>query len=148
MPDHSPLHALVYISRSALGLTNAELEDILAASSARNRSLDVTGALLFDGLAFLQYIEGPQPAIATVFARVEASRRHSDIRVLARGQVDARYFTRWSMACRHVDASMIQRLEASRWTDRAHPRLLAGSEANSGLGLLHAFWVQDPPVYG
>ena len=103
---------------------------------------------MFDGLAFLQYIEGPQPAIATVFARVEASRRHSDIRVLARGQVDARYFTRWSMACRHVDASMIQRLEALRWTDRAHPRLLAGSEANSGLGLLHAFWVQDPPVYG
>ena len=54
-----------YISRSRLGDEDADelLRDIIAVAVPRNRSLGVTGALLFDGHHFAQYLEGPAQSI-------------------------------------------------------------------------------------
>lgn len=147
MTEPFPIHALVYVSQSAYGLTNLDLEEILVDASAQNRLVNVTGALLYDGLSFLQYIEGPAVGIASVLARIQRSRRHANLRVLAEGEVTQRYFWNWSMACRHADASMIQRLEAARWNDRAHPHLLEDSARNDGLRLLSEFWAAEPPAH-
>ena len=147
MTENFPVHALVYISQSAYGLSNLDLEEILVDASAQNRLADVTGALLYDGLSFLQYIEGPAAGIASVLARIQRSRRHANLRVLADGGVAQRYFWNWSMACRHADASMIQRLEAARWGDRAHPHLREDSAHNDGLRLLSEFWAAAPPEH-
>ncbi|MEG2803155.1 BLUF domain-containing protein [Stenotrophomonas sp.] len=145
MTQSSAIHALAYTSRAVGGLTNADLERILVDASITNRAHDVTGALLYDGFRFLQYIEGPEAGLQAVLARIEAARSHAGIEMLVNGPVPERHFWNWSMACRHAQASMIQRLERARWTERAHPHLLDQGEVNEGLALLSAFWQQDPP---
>ena len=147
MTDSNNIHALVYTSSAAGGLANTDLERILVDASIHNRQHDVTGALLYDGARFLQYIEGPQAGLDAVFARINASSKHAGVATLVTGAIAERHFWNWSMACRHADASMIQRLESARWTERAHPHLLDGAQTNEGLQLLSAFWHADPPAH-
>lgn len=148
MTHSTPIHALVYASRAAGALSNAYLERILVDASIHNRQHDVTGALLYDGVRFLQYIEGPPAGLAAAFARIQAASKHTGIQVLVQGAIAQRHFWNWSMACRHADASLIQRLESARWTERAHPHLLDDGQANEGLQLLSTFWNADPPAAG
>lgn len=48
----SDLEAIAYISNAARGLTEAQLEQLLASSRERNQKLSITGALLFDNDIF------------------------------------------------------------------------------------------------
>lgn len=143
--EEQALQALVYRSVSTGTHTNVELDRLLVDATVHNRMNSVTGALLYDGHRFLQYIEGPADSLARVLARIENSRKHAGLQVLFRGGVRQRHFWNWSMACRHADASLVQRLEGARWTERAHPHLLDESDGNAGLGMLSDFWQLDPP---
>lgn len=139
MPDHFPLYSLAYASRSALSVDDAHLAKILVGASSRNRGEGVTGVLLYDGITFLQYLEGPDEGIASVFDHIRASKSHRDIRVLHTGHVEERFFPSWSMACRHADPSLIHRLEAARWSERIHADCEALGQESSGLELLSEF---------
>lgn len=140
------LHALVYRSKSVGDLTNPDLERLLVDAIVHNRTHSVTGALLYDGHRFFQYIEGPVDGIALVMARIEAASKHAGIEILFRGAIAERHFWNWSMACRHADASLVQRLEEARWTQRAYPHLLEEGGTNSGLSMLSEFWHVDSPA--
>lgn len=141
--SNPPLHALVYVSHAAGKLDNAYLDSILVDALALNQVAKVTGVLLFDGERFLQYMEGPEAAVSAAFLRVQRSRRHSGIRVLMRGEVEQRYFSKWSMACRHADASILQRIERGRWESRMLPQMSADTSENDGLALLMQFWSDE-----
>lgn len=144
-PRKEALQALVYRSVSTGSLANAELDRLLVDATVHNRMYNVTGALLYDGYRFLQYIEGPLDSLARVLERIESSAKHASLQVLFRGEISQRHFWNWSMACRHADASMVQRLEGARWTERAHPNLLDEQDGNAGLRMLSDFWQIDPP---
>lgn len=139
------LQALVYRSASAGSLTNPDLDRLLVDASVHNRMHNVTGALLYDGHRFLQYIEGPPDSLGRVLTRIEKSGKHANVQVLFRGAIAQRHFWNWSMACRHADASMVQRLEGARWTERAHPHLLDETDGNAGLRMLSEFWHAAAP---
>lgn len=139
------LQALVYRSASVGGLSNSDLERLLVDAVVHNRTHSVTGALLYDGQRFFQYIEGPIDGLTRVMARIEASTKHSRVEILFRGPIAERHFWNWSMACRHADASLVQRLEEARWTERAYPHLLEDGSTNSGLTMLSEFWHVDSP---
>jgi hypothetical protein len=106
MPDRSTLgepslYRIVYDSvvRLPFGPEGEQgIERILAVARARNASLQVTGALYYDGAYFLQVLEGPQAAVAEVFASILADDRHGDVRVVERGPVSRRSFADWDMA--------------------------------------------------
>lgn len=139
MTDALPLHALVYVSHAAGALDNAYLHSIQVDAAVLNRVAGITGVLLFDGQRFLQYMEGSETAVAAAFLRVQRSRRHSGIRILMQAEVAQRCFGKWSMACRHADASILQRIERARWDARVAPQLDAGAD-HQGLALLQVFW--------
>ncbi|KKW89534.1 BLUF domain-containing protein [Sphingobium chungbukense] len=88
-----------YISTSRLDETDAErhVGDIVAISVQRNRSLEVTGALLFTGRHFAQYIEGPPAAIAALQESILQDPRHQDIGTIACGSYPTRHFLTWSL---------------------------------------------------
>lgn len=67
-------------------------------SLPRNRSLSVTGALLFTGARFVQYLEGPPSAIAELRASIMDDSRHENIQTIASGPYEHRLFLRWSLA--------------------------------------------------
>lgn len=98
----SDLFRLVYASKNLLGGTapeaQAAVEEILAASRRNNTRAGVTGALMFNGSAFAQVLEGPQKGVEETFERIQRDTRHGDVTVLECRPVSERAFTDWSMA--------------------------------------------------
>jgi Sensors of blue-light using FAD len=92
------MHQIVYTSTAVEDLSFAEIKRLLLSARRRNRSLGVSGMLVFHDRTFLQAIEGEQRAVNEVFARIASDHRHQDIEVLHRGPgFDQRLFGEWSM---------------------------------------------------
>ena len=51
---------LIYFSNAQLGLNVQDLEQIMTLSVSNNAATGVTGILLFNGLNFLQILEGDE----------------------------------------------------------------------------------------
>lgn len=96
----SALYRLVYASKNFLKGVEAEaaIEQILEASRRTNQRLGVTGALMFNGGAFAQVLEGPQKGVEQTFERIQCDPRHGDVTVLEGGPIRERGFVNWSMA--------------------------------------------------
>ncbi|MCJ2134138.1 BLUF domain-containing protein [Methylobacterium sp. J-026] len=96
----SVLYRLVYASKNLLTGTEAEaaIEQILVASRRNNERAGVTGALMFNGGAFAQVLEGPQKGVEETFERIQRDPRHGDVTVLEGGPIRERGFVNWSMA--------------------------------------------------
>ncbi len=96
------LYRLVYASKNLFDGSEADAEaevaQILAASRRNNAKAGVTGALMFNGGAFAQVLEGPQRGVEDTFERIQRDIRHGDVTVLECGPVPARSFDSWSMA--------------------------------------------------
>lgn len=98
----SDLYRLVYASRNLLQGSDdevtASVRQILEASQRNNRVIGVTGALMFNGGAFAQVLEGPRSGVEETFERIQRDERHGEVTVLQCGPVEARGFPDWSMA--------------------------------------------------
>lgn len=94
------LESLLYISESKITPSNAQLEvgRILATAHAFNRSVGITGALIFTGTHFAQLIEGDQAAVGVLIDSITRDTRHTHVDVVSRDQIVARRFPDWSMA--------------------------------------------------
>jgi hypothetical protein len=70
------LQRLMYCSVSRPPLTQGKLSAIFEASKQRNLRDDITGMLLADGRLNIHFIEGPEPAVQALWARIRADTRH------------------------------------------------------------------------
>lgn len=92
------LKNIFYTSR-ALGADAADqIGSILDVSRRNNRSVGVTGFLLFDGKRFLQFLEGPAAAVDTTMNRIVGDRRHYAHVVMIDEEEHHRQFPDWDMA--------------------------------------------------
>lgn len=100
MAERPGLLATMYVSRSLISMSDADAEvaRILADARPRNLAARVTGALLFSGTRFAQALEGPHDAVRHLLSRIGADKRHEQVRVLYRREVDIRDFPTWGMA--------------------------------------------------
>ena len=93
------MHLIVYLSES-LG-REQDIETVLAAivktSQPRNKSLLVTGVLLYQNRSFLQVIEGPKSSLQALMKRIEADPRHMNIKRLIDQPIRKRSFAEWNM---------------------------------------------------
>lgn len=104
---------IVYVSSAAIG-TGIDPVEILATAQRNNEREGVTGALYFDGVRFMQALEGPEAAVEATFARIRADKRHRAVVVLARRTIEQRDFGDWAMASRRTAedaAEFIARVE-------------------------------------
>lgn len=67
-------------------------------SLPRNAALSVTGALLFTGSRFVQFLEGPVDGVATIRRSVLADARHQNIVTFLHDERTERIFRNWSLA--------------------------------------------------
>lgn len=95
-----PLHALLYVSRGRIAGAAAAVavEEIVRVSRLRNGALGVTGALLFSGGHFAQWLEGSHPAVEALMRSIARDPRHSEIAILETGPAAARRFPDWTLA--------------------------------------------------
>lgn len=89
--------SVTYRSEATAAPSPGDLELLVANAKARNRSLGITGMLLYDGGHFLQTLEGPPDALDQVWASVQRDPRHCSIEVLSHHIVPARLFSGWDM---------------------------------------------------
>ena len=90
---------------------------IVEISRPRNASLGVTGALIWTGDRFAQFLEGPHAAIDALRDSIARDPRHQTVQTLEASQAPARTFDGWSLAYSGT-ASFVER-EVKRISDQA-----------------------------
>jgi hypothetical protein len=75
-----------------------EADRIVSLSYARNQSLSITGALVFTGIHFAQYIEGPTKSVDILKTSITNDRRHREIRTIRTGTTNSVHFGEWRLA--------------------------------------------------
>ena len=106
---------LVYISTARGAVTAYDLQRILGASRRNNARDGISGLLFFDGVRFLQALEGDAEAVTAAFERIKPDPRHGGVVVLSRREVAAREFGDWAMASRTAlegESEMLDRVAA------------------------------------
>jgi hypothetical protein len=98
--DSGPVFRLIYRSRSRIGAAERkqQLGEIFSAARSANKKLGVTGALLITDDQFVQTLEGPEPAVRDLYAKISKDRRHEHIELLESEDAAGRVFGRWAMA--------------------------------------------------
>jgi hypothetical protein len=73
------------------------LNGILIDARRCNQRDDITGALVCRADLYLQYLEGPEPAVAAAFTRIAGDDRHLEVTRLVWAPITARLFPTWAM---------------------------------------------------
>lgn len=87
----------IYSSAAVAEFKPSDLETLLDKARANNQQLGVGGMLLYDRGSFLQVLEGPEPAVAKLFAKIGADARHERVVLLLQVEVEVPVFAEWSM---------------------------------------------------
>jgi len=106
------MQRILYISTARDGFDEAALDGILRSSRRNNAAVGVTGLLVVGGRRFLQVLEGPEEAVASVFERISRDPRHFAVVRLSRKTIETRTFGEWAMgyrSARKIDADGQQR---------------------------------------
>lgn len=88
---------LMYASRAAKPLDGEELAQILRQSRTNNARSGVTGLLCTSGGLFIQVLEGGRAAVNTLYNRLAADPRHTEVTLLAYEEISERRFAGWAM---------------------------------------------------
>lgn len=100
MPE---LQEILYCSLLAPDQPTQIVGRIVTHARSRNASEGITGLLVFDGMRFCQHFEGPPEPVHALLARLEADRRHTELRVLHHGSLPARRYLRFEMGLAEVE---------------------------------------------
>ncbi len=98
------LKSIIYISTKVHNFSKDDLEALLARCEENNRASNITGCLIYNGMNFMQLIEGDEEAIDACMARILKDDRHSGIVTIREKNIDSRECPEWGMAGRHVSA--------------------------------------------
>jgi len=99
----SPLISLTYLSTATDPLDDAELRELLGTVRELNHAHGLTGMLLYAGGHFIQTLEGPADVVDAAFARIDHDRRHRNLIVALREEIETRTFPDWSMGFETLD---------------------------------------------
>ena len=96
------MYQLTYISTARRDLVGTDLDHILGVSRKNNRRDAISGLLIYDGVRFLQALEGEKGSVEAAFLRIKADTRHRAAVMLSLREVPDREFGQWDMACERV----------------------------------------------
>lgn len=91
------LFNLVYVSRAKEGLTEDDLLNIQRRAVSNNARSEITGVLLHSRGHFIQFLEGPPPNLAMLYAQIVQDQRHNDADCVLFAPAKERVFGDWSM---------------------------------------------------
>ena len=108
---------LMYASRAAHSVGQAELLAILRKSKANNPPLGVTGVLCFSEGIFLQVLEGGRSSVNGLYNRIASDSRHTQVELLSYEEIGERSFAGWSMG--QVDMARLNPALLLKYSERA-----------------------------
>lgn len=97
------IYQLVYASTARKVMSEEALFELLNKARENNEKLQITGFLVYHSAVFLQYLEGPETAVKTLFDKICQDPRHSACTILLESSSDQRIAEQWSMAYKKID---------------------------------------------
>jgi len=97
MPD-GLITSISYISTARSDLATSDFQDILDSANHRNAKLGLTGLLAFNGLNFMQILEGARDNVNCCIRLIEGDKRHDGMVIFDRRDGQHREFPDWKMA--------------------------------------------------
>ena len=97
------IHQLIYASAATIEWSPGALLDLLHLARRHNGEVGISGMLAHNGGTFLQFLEGPAGEVEATLRRIEGDRRHTELAVLLRREVEHRWFPDWSMGFEELD---------------------------------------------
>jgi hypothetical protein len=88
---------LLYASRAAQAMGEAELNAILKSSREHNQETGLTGLLCYSEGVFIQVLEGGRDAVNARYKAIIDDPRHRDVILLSYEEIGERHFAGWSM---------------------------------------------------
>lgn len=133
------LYYLAYRSTAKANISSDEIDYILANAKVSNMRENVTGALLFDGSDFFQFIEGPKRSLDEIYDCIQQSSKHHSIKQVAYNPSNKRYFNNWHMGFCEAPSSVLQQASEAHWVMSA-AAIKETTRQVDGLTLLLDFW--------
>ena len=116
-PLHGPIVTLLRLTYASIIATGFDGHQEFAAIAEHARTANaatcIGGVLAFDGLQFLQILEGDAATVEALFARIVADPRHYGVVCLRRTRIVTRHFPAWGMR-RQPAIDLLQLSEAIR----------------------------------
>ena len=138
--EKSTYHVL-YRSWATQAPTETDLQALLEQSRTSNTHQQITGLLLYSDGQFVQLIEGAEAVVRSLYARIRADARHTQVLTLSDGPGPQRWFADWHMAFGYVDAPELHQVLGAVATHTPSQLPLTDPHLQT---LLHAFGQPDP----
>ncbi|MCM8533246.1 MAG: BLUF domain-containing protein [Lentisphaeraceae bacterium] len=94
---------LIYASKSVTNFDFKSIKELSTKAAANNKSLDVTGLLIYGEGKYIQILEGSQEEVNRLFLKISTDKRHADIVLLNYCKAIGRQFPQWNMGCLLLD---------------------------------------------
>lgn len=88
---------LIYVSTATNDVTADDLRELATLSQSNNKTLDITGVLIYHRGYFLQVLEGDVISINRLLDCIRQDWRHKDIDVVSENTIARRHFSDWCM---------------------------------------------------
>lgn len=96
------LKSIIYISTKTKNFSEEELGQLVESASTFNAANDITGCLIYNGMNFIQLIEGEADAIHRCMERISADERHTGIVIVRDLDIEKRECPDWNMVGQSV----------------------------------------------
>lgn len=132
---------IIYISRSTfesketISKIEPNVARILAKSRINNRINGLVGVLYFGDGIFFQCLEGEEQTVNNLLAKLEADRRHKDLKVISKKYIEKLSFGEWAMKFAPLDEQIKQFLKENNF-QKFDPYQFSGEIINKFLNLL------------
>lgn len=73
------LTTIIYRSHAHRSISRTSIMEMMELANVHNINSDVTGILVFNGVHFLQLLEGPQARVNEIYSRICCDARHFNI---------------------------------------------------------------------
>ncbi len=142
------MHQLVYVSSASANLSEDDLKDVISCARETNKTLGVTGMLVFLDGCFLQVLEGRPERVRELYAKIEADPRHFGAKVLIESEIAKPAFPNWSMGFRKASRDDLYMAGFCALTRRALDGRTGRADAMILRTIVKTFYRTSAPVTG
>ncbi|WP_405384210.1 BLUF domain-containing protein [Maribacter sp. LLG6340-A2] len=130
------MHELTYRSTAKPNLSSDDLENILNTAVTKNKSLNITGCLIYHKGIFIQTLQGTKEDIFNVYSGIEIDTRHESVQLLWEGPSEKVVFDGWHMAY-YSPGEKTNEVELKTFENNL---LILSSYHNDGSASVRLFW--------
>ena len=127
------LTRLIYHSENHLGPFDGKMMDdlnsIMEVAVRKNEAANITGALIFDNIWFMQVLEGEREALSATLRRIMADERHDNVTIMDVRPIHERMFANWWMGIAAVQGASEKLLTRHGVGPRFNPSKMTGEQA-------------------